>query len=100
MPTTLTAPVVQQATHATLDEIEIGLARNPDLSVDAANSQLIVRFRLRRADGSIFETRLLTRAGNELPNPIRTAVVNLHAAIVTAARAAGILPPGVDTPDL
>lgn len=100
MTTALTAPVVQQATHATLDEVELSLVRNADLTVNAPGSLLTVRFRLRKADGTILEQRALARAGDELPNPVRTAVVNLLSALMTASRAAGVLPAGVDTPDL
>lgn len=100
MPTTLTTPVVQQAPSATLDEIQIVLSRNTNLSVNNNDSQLTAVLRLRKADGSVLETRTLNRSGTDLPAPVRTAAATLHTAILTAARNAGLLPAGVDSPDL
>lgn len=99
MPTQLTAPVIQQATHATLDGIEVALARNSDLTVNAADSQISVVFVLRRADGSLLERRQFTRAMNQVPVAVRTALVSLQNALLTAARAGGVLPAGTDTAD-
>jgi len=100
MTTTLTAPVVQQATTATIDEIDIVFARNADLTVDAPNSQLSVRIKFRTAGGVVTETRILSRPGDQLPTAVRNAVISLQNALITAARAAGVLPAGTDTADL
>jgi hypothetical protein len=100
MPTTLTAPLTQQATHVTLDGIELSLARNANFSVNPQDSQLLAVFVFRRADGTVIERRSLARAGNDLPAPVRTAVVNLQSALITAARAGGLIPAGNDIADL
>lgn len=100
MPTALTTPVTLSAPNATLDEIQISIVRNVNLSANLADSGLSALFRLRRADGSVLETRSLSRAGDALPAAVRTAAANLHTAILAAARAAGVLPAGTDTPDL
>ncbi len=99
MPTALTTPLTQSAPNATLDEISITIARNANLTANAADSTLSAVFRFRKADGSVLESRALTVASANLPAAVRTAAINLHTAVLAAARNAGVLPAGTDTSD-
>jgi hypothetical protein len=99
MPTQLTAPVVEQAITATLDAWELHITRTAALGVDQPESSFTAGFVFRRADGSVLQRRSLTRQVDQLPVNVRNAIAALHAALITASRAAGILPAGVDTAD-
>lgn len=99
MPTQLTAPVTQQATSATLDNFDLSVARNADLTVNAAETRFEATFVFRAGDGSVLDRRTLRRAGDALPAAVRTAIVNLQSAVINAARAGGLLPAGSDSAD-
>lgn len=99
MTTQLTQPVLQTAASATLDSWEMQITRKADLSVDVPESQLLAFLVFRDANGNIVDRRKLQRPGNQLPAAVATAVKNLHEALTNAARNAGLLPAGTDTPD-
>lgn len=99
MTTQLTNPITQSATHVTLDGWELVVHRNSDLSVNTAESYLIGDFAFRRADGTIVNRQRFSKTGTELPNAVKTAIANLQTSLLNAARTAGIVPAGSDTPD-
>lgn len=102
MPTQLTDPVVKfTATQATLDRWALTVGRGFDgVSVEPVNTVMDVELCLRDANGKVVEIRKLSRAVTDLPQPLRAAARTFHAALMTAMRNAGLLPPGIDTDDI
>lgn len=101
MPTQLTTPEVLKAvTQATVDAWGLQIARNPDLSGNASQSILTAKVTLRDASGVEIDTRTLRRDFASLPLSLRNEIKSLHAALITALRAANVLPAGTDTADL
>jgi hypothetical protein len=99
MPTTLTSPVVQSSVTATLDGWELVLIRKADLTVDLAQSYINADFSFRSAGGAIISRQRLTRGLDQVPAAVKTAGSNFQTALVNAARAAGVLPAGMDVAD-
>lgn len=99
MPTQLTAPIVTNVMHATLDGWELQIKRNSDLTVNNAASSFAADITFRNGGGSPQRVQRFVRAGPDLPVAVRTAIANLQSALVTYARAQGVLPAGTDTAD-
>jgi hypothetical protein len=100
MPTQLTTPEVRVAvTTATIDAWGIDVVRNPDLTVDQAKTVFIAKVTLRDGAGKELDTKTMRRDVASLPAGLRTKIADLHTALVTALRAANVLPAGTDTAD-
>jgi len=100
MTTQLTAPMTTSTTHVTLDGWELVVIRNPDLTVNVAESYLLADLVFRAASGAMLDKQRFVRKVNELPAAIKTTVATLQNQLVAAARAAGIVPAGTDTADI
>lgn len=101
MPTQLTNPEVKVAvTHATVDAWTLTIARNPDLSVDLTRSTFAATVHMRDADGTILDTRDLSRQAAALPPALLVRIRALQTELIATLRGAGLLPPGNDSPDV
>jgi hypothetical protein len=101
MPTTLTTPEVRLAvTTATVDAWSIELSRESDLSVNPGASILTARVTLRDALGREIDQHTFRRDVSSLPAALKTQLRDTHVAMISALRAAGVLPAGTDTADL
>lgn len=99
MTTQLTTPVGRISTQASIDNWELVVARNANLSVNLAGSYVIVEVTFRDAQGAIVERKRYNPTGDALPANVKTAIANLQTALIGYARSAGVLPAGTDTPD-
>ena len=101
MPTQLTTPEVRVAvTTATLDDWSVHVERGANLAVDQTKTLLFAKVTLRDATGKELDTKTLRRDVATLPNGLKTQIAAMHAALVTALKAAGVMPAGTDTADL
>jgi hypothetical protein len=99
MPTELTNPITQTITHVTLDGWELVVHRNADLTVNVNHSYLIADVGFRDADGKVIRRQRFNQPGDALPPEVQGAIVGLQTALLNYAKAAGVVPPGSDTPD-
>jgi hypothetical protein len=100
MPTQLTTPEVRVAvTTATIDAWSIEAVRTAQLGIDQAKTIFVAKVTLRDGTGKELETKTLRRDVASLPAGLKTQIANLQSALVTALRAANVLPVGTDTPD-
>jgi hypothetical protein len=100
MPTQLTNPEVRVAvTTATLDAWSLTVERTPELGVDQSKTILHAKVTLRDGTGKELDVKTLRRDVASLPNGLKTQIAALHTALLTALRAANVLPAGTDTPD-
>lgn len=99
MPTTLTSPIVRSAVTATLDGWELVIVRKADLTIDTALSYINADFVFRAVGGAVLDRQRLTRTVDQVPIAVKNAGAAFQVALVNAARAAGVLPAGMDVAD-
>lgn len=100
MPTSLTTPIVKNAVTATVDQWDLIVTRNTDLSVDLNQTQLSATMNTRFADGTISQRTVWSKNYAELPIAAQNAVKSFHASVISYLRTQGVLPAGTDTTDI
>jgi len=100
MTTQLTTPVVDTVVGVTVESWQMKLRYNDNFTVDPTSSQFEIIVADRRADGSVKQQRNLLLTVSELTNGQKTTLRNFDNSVTAFARAAGLIPPGVDTANL